>query len=65
MVQPNPPFVQTAGVPHHNDHRCDGIDGTVTATNNIGVGMVDLHFKDFSNAIYLNNVGASKWRQQR
>ena len=65
MVQPNPPFVQTAGVPHHNDHRCDGIDGTVTATNNVGVGMVDLHFKDFSNAIYLNNVGASKWRQQR
>lgn len=62
MVQPNPPFIQTAGAPNHNDHRCDGIDGTVTATHNVGVGMVDLHFKDFGNAIYENNVGASKWR---
>lgn len=62
MVQPNPPFIQTAGTPNHNDHRCDGIDGTATATHNIGVGMVDLHFKNFDNDIYRNNVGASKWR---
>lgn len=64
MVQPNPPFIQTAGSPNHNDHRCDGIDGTATATHNIGVGMVDLHFKNFDNDIYRNNVGASKWRQR-
>ena len=59
MVQPNPPFIVTSGVANHNDHRCDGIDGTVTATHNVGVGMVDLHLKNAPEE--LSNVGAKKW----
>jgi len=70
MVQPNPPHKLSAdGVANHYDHQEDGIDGTVTNIDKeiradyVG-GMVDLHFKNFSNVLVEKQVGAPKWRQQ-
>lgn len=61
MVNPNPPYTDTYYM--HSVAFIDG-SGTVSRANQdaqITKG-VDLHFKDFDNEIYKNNVGASKWR---
>ena len=57
MYQPNPPHKQV-GEQAWDTHRTDGIDGTGSASAN-------LYFKNFTNDIVTNAVGASKWRTQK
>ncbi|MCR5680764.1 MAG: hypothetical protein K6G08_11265 [Prevotella sp.] len=58
MEQPCPPHVAaTANDP--NMHRADALDGSATTQYN-----VNLYFKNTSNDIYNNNVGAARWRNK-
>ncbi len=54
MYQPNPPHKQV-GEQAWDTHRTDAIDGTGSASAN-------LYFKNFSNDIVTNAIGAPKWR---
>lgn len=58
MEQPCPPHVATTAN-DQNMHRADALDGTANSIYN-----VNLYFKNTSNDIYTNNVGASYWRNK-
>ncbi len=58
MEQPCPPYV-AATANDVNMHRADALDGTATTEFN-----VNLYFKNTSNDIYSNNVGAARWRNK-
>ena len=56
MVSPCPPH-KAATANDQNMHRADALDGTATTQYN-----VNLFFKHTNNEIYVNNVGAARWR---
>ena len=58
MEQPCPPHVATTAN-DQNMHRADALDGTANSIYN-----VNLYFKNTSNEIYTNNVGAARWRNK-
>jgi hypothetical protein len=58
MEQPCPPYI-AATANDRNMHRADALDGTSNSIYN-----VNLYFKNTSNDIYKNNVGAPRWRSK-
>lgn len=58
MEQPCPPHVSKSTSDQHM-HRADALDGTADSEYN-----VNLYFKNTSNEIYTNNVGAARWRNK-
>ena len=58
MEQPCPPHI-AATANDRNMHRADDLDGSSNS-----LYSVNLYFKNTSNDIYKNNVGAPRWRNK-